>query len=211
MKKNFASQLFGQVQSFNKLDTLTGLDLTTDINPSQYANGFQKSTLFVDNCKTCNMKNFNYKGFDSVDNGDGTYTEWDDDNTWTTYTNDGQYVESSYDYDVDTTDSGNNNSGNNNSGGGFDVNWGDLFTWGVKAAGNYFTTEQQIKLAEQKGEITKSEADKARTDLAKQKATPPSEQKSSIIKAYGLPIAITGVVIIAGIVTYFVVKKKTKQ
>lgn len=80
MKKNFAAQPLTDVEG-SVLTTFTGNELTTDINPNSYDGGrvFQKSNLFVDNCKSCNgMKNFtsykNQSGDELIDNGDGTYT-----------------------------------------------------------------------------------------------------------------------------------------
>ena len=58
MKKNFAAQPSGGGQ----IVTLTGLDLTSEVNSDQ--NIFQKSPNFIDNCKDCGMKkNFDDSGY----------------------------------------------------------------------------------------------------------------------------------------------------
>jgi hypothetical protein len=141
---------------------------------------FLKRPLFIDNCKNCNnMKNFTDYGYiGNDDSGD-------------------QYGYGGGDYGYSTP-----KGGGGFLGGLFDgIKLGDV----VKIAGQIYSNEQQIKLAREQGKITEEQAAKARLELQKLKAT---EDKSSIIKSYGLPIAIGGVVIIAGIATYFYFKKK---
>ena len=50
MKKNFAGQP-------DLVLTLTGNDLTTNVNPIQYPKVFGKAPLFVDNCNGCQKNN----------------------------------------------------------------------------------------------------------------------------------------------------------
>ena len=50
MKKNFAGQP-------DLVLTLTGNDLTTNVNPIQYPKVFGKAPLFVDNCNGCSKNN----------------------------------------------------------------------------------------------------------------------------------------------------------
>jgi len=163
------------------MNVYTGLDLTTEVAPGQI---FLKRPLFIDNCKNCNsMKNFT---------DEYGYTH--------------EYTEDDYGYDpydVYGYDPGRPpKKGGGLFGGFFDgIKFGDV----IKIAGQIYSNEQQIKLAEQQGTITKEQAEKALLELRRQQNTP---DKSNIIKAYGLPIAIGGVVIIAGIATYFYFKKK---
>jgi hypothetical protein len=143
MKKNFAAQPLTDVEG-GILTTFTGNNLTTDINNNSYDEGriFQKSNLFVDNCKSCNgMKNFSYKNQSGnlIDNGDGSYTDpsngeitdsdgnllgWDNnDGSWTD-TNGDIYDNSTMEYlghdngDGTWTDAGGTTYDNNSSGGG---------------------------------------------------------------------------------------------
>ena len=180
--KNFA----GQPVQGGMMNVYTGLDLTTEVAPGQI---FLKRPLFIDNCKNCNsMKNFT---------NEYGYRHTEDD-----------YGYDPYEYDVygyDPEQSGGGKppkKGGGLFGGLFDgIKFGDV----VKIAGQIYSNEQQIRLAQQQGTITREQAEKALLDLRRQQNTP---DKSNIIKAYGLPIAIGGVVIIAGIATYFYFKKK---
>ena len=139
---------------------------------------FQPRPLFVNNCKSCNKM--------KNASGDEYYNDYQD----------------LADY-VDST------SSNSGSGGGGSflqgINLADL----LKIGSTIYSNQQQIRLAEQQGQITAAQAAQARAQLAI--AQQKTEQDLSIkdrIKAYGLPIAIGGVVIILGIATYFFFKKK---
>ena len=163
--------------------TLTGYDLTTNVAPGQI---FKQSPNFINNCKSCNnMKNAvgggYYKTSGLKKNANGDYYDY-------------------YSY------GGGNNSG---GGGGFlaGLNLGDL----LKIGSTIYSNQQQIKLAEQQGQITAQQAAQARAQLAI--AQQKTQQDLSIkdkIKAYGLPIAIGGVVIVLGIATYFYFKRSKK-
>jgi hypothetical protein len=50
------------------MDVLTGLDLGTDVNPTETQKIFQKRPLFVDNCKGCKS----FKGLNGFKSEDGT-------------------------------------------------------------------------------------------------------------------------------------------
>jgi hypothetical protein len=100
------------------------------------------------------------------------------------------------------------------SGGGFfsGLNLGSI----LQSAATIYANEQQIKLAEQQGKITAEQAAKARAELAAAQAqaqVAASQGQTTIdkIKAYAVPIAITGVVVVAGIAAYFFFKKKKIQ
>jgi len=166
----------GQPVQGGMMNVLTGLDLTTEIAPGQI---FLKRPLFIDNCKNCNnMKNFDDYGYE-----DYGYEDYG-------------YSDPNFDYTENKPKKG------GGLGGFFGgISFGDL----IKIGGQIYSNEQQIKLAQQQGNITKEQADKALLELRKQQSTP---NKADIIKSYGLPIAIGGVVIIAGIATYFYFKKK---
>lgn len=106
------------------------------------------------------------------------------------------------------------NQQNQSSGGGFfsGLNLASL----LQTAGSIYANEQQIKLAEQQGKITADQAAKARAELAAAQANAQiaaTQGQTTIdkIKAYAVPIAIIGVVGIAGIAAYFFFKKKKIQ
>ena len=182
--KNFA----GQPVQGGMMNVYTGLDLTTEVAPGQI---FLKRPLFIDNCKNCNsMKNFTDYGYTEYSNEEDIYG----------------YQYGDYDvYGYEEEQSGGGKppkKGGGLFGGFFDgIKFGDV----IKVAGQIYSNEQQIRLAQQQGTITREQAEKALLDLRRQQNTP---SKANIIKAYGLPIAIGGVVIIAGIATYFYFKKK---
>lgn len=100
--------------------------------------------------------------------------------------------------------------GYNSSGGGGNsffqgLNLADL----LKIGSTIYSNEQQIKLAQQQGQITAAQAAQAKAQLAIAKEnTHQSDDKAGIIKAYGVPIAIGGTIIILGIAAYFFFKKK---
>jgi hypothetical protein len=142
---------------------------------------FKQSPNFINNCKSCNnMKNA--VGTSGLKKNANGY------------------------YDYYSYGGGGNNSG---GGGGFlaGLNLGDL----LKIGSTIYSNQQQIKLAEQQGQITSQQAAQARAQLAI--AQQKTQQDLSIkdkIKAYGLPIAIGGVVIVLGIATYFYFKRSKK-
>lgn len=141
---------------------------------------FKKSPNFIDNCKSCNNMKNAVGGFK---NADGDYYEY-----------------------YSSTGSGNSNSG---GGGSFlqGLNLADL----LKIGSTIYSNQQQIKLAEQQGQITAQQAAQARAQLAiAQQKTQQDQSVKDKIKAYGLPIAIGGVVIILGIATYFFFKRSKK-
>jgi hypothetical protein len=174
MKKNFAAQPEGG----GMIDMLTGLDLTTDIRPSDFDNNrvFQKNKIF-NNCQNCNsMKNASGSTFKNADDG--------------------------YDYGYNDSSS---------SGGGFlaGLTLSDLLKTGSTIYGNV----QQRDIAQQTAQITANQAEIERARAAQARSDAEAARANSAgvvgkIKAYALPIAITGVVAIAGIAAYFFFKKK---
>jgi hypothetical protein len=141
---------------------------------------FKPAPLFVDNCKSC--KNMNTKR--NLDSGNYGYG-------------------AGYDYGYTPGKLDNNSGGGNSFFQG--LNLADL----LKIGSTIYSNEQQIKLAEQQGQITAAQAAQAKAQLAIAKEnTQQSGDKSSIIKAYGVPIAIGGTIIILGIAAYFFFKKK---
>jgi hypothetical protein len=232
MKKGFAGPTNGITlfpERGGVTATLTGLDLTTEVAPGQI---FQPAPLFVNNCKSCdNMKNItgkkrrrrnntygniggSYPIFDpyggtifSGNNSDYGNTGGSFPVSSTAYYGKMKNAEGDeydyYNYTDDTT-SGTNTSG---GGGGFlsGLNLADL----LKIGTTIYSNQQQIKLAEQQGKITAQQAAQARAQLAA--AQEKTQQDLSVkdrIKAYGVPIAIGGAVIILGIAAYFFFKKK---
>ena len=110
-------------------------------------------------------------------------------------------------YNYDQNDYGYSDSSSSSGGGSFlkGLNLGDL----LKIGSTIYSNQQQIRLAEQQGQITAAQAAQARAQLAiAQQKTQQDLSVKDRIKAYGLPIAIGGVVIILGIATYFFFKKK---
>ena len=189
MKKGFAGPTNGITlfpERGGVTATLTGLDLTTEVAPGQI---FQPAPLFVDNCKSCkNMSGMKL-------NADAGYNYSYDSNPNSGYYTNGSYV-----------GSGGNNSGSG-GGGSFlsGLNLGDL----LKIGSTIYSNQQQIRLAEQQGQITAAQAAQARAQLAiAQQNTQQTNAKEGIIKSYGVPIAIGGTVIILGIAAYFFFKKK---
>ena len=171
MKKNFAAQPEGG----GMIDMLTGLDLTTDIRPSDFDNNrvFQKNQIF-NNCQNCNsMKNASGSTFKNAD-----------------------------DYGYQDEGGG---------GGGFleGITLNSLLGIGANIYGNV----QQRDIAEQTAQITANQAAAAQAAAAQARADAEAERAKSAgmvgkIKAYALPIAITGGVVIVGIAAYFFFKKK---
>jgi hypothetical protein len=194
MKKNFAGAPNG-ISLFpergGQMATLTGLDLTTEVAPGQI---FKKAPNFIDNCKSCNSNSMKNANGDSMSD----YSGYQYNNT--SNPNAGYY-------------GGGSGSGSGSGGGGglgsflSGVNLGDL----LKIGSTIYSNEQQIKLAQQQGQITAAQAAQAKAQLAI--AQQKTQQDLSIkdrIKAYALPIAIGGGVIILGIATYFFFKRSKK-
>jgi hypothetical protein len=93
-----------------------------------------------------------------------------------------------------------NASGKKNSAGDWLNKGFDVFT-------NYQKNQQTQSAIELQNQQNEAERLRLRQE---QERTQQEENKSSIIKSYGLPIAIGGGVIIIGIATYFIFKKKSK-
>jgi len=89
------------------------------------------------------------------------------------------------------------------------ISWGNVFDT-VKTGFDVWTTTQAQKSAEEQAQLA-LEIEKARLAQEKAKAEQEKARASSMsekIKAYGIPIAITGAVVIASIAAYFYFKKK---
>lgn len=81
----------------------------------------------------------------------------------------------------------------------------------INKAFDIFTNYQQNQQTQSTIELQQQQNEAERLRLKQeQERTQQEENKSSIIKSYGLPIAIGGGVIIVGIATYFIFKKKAK-
>jgi len=183
MKKNFA----GQPEGGGQIRILTANDLQFDVKPQPPV--FKKQPLFVDNCKNCNMPNFK-----NVIEEYGSYGYGDVSATAT---------------NVPATDK---------KGGGFfsGINFGTILDTARTGAGIWAQSQQNRSAAEQaqyalqiENQRLQQERERARTEEAKAQAE--SAKAGSLagrIKAYGLPIAITGVLVIGGIAAYFYFKKK---
>ena len=87
---------------------------------------------------------------------------------------------------------------------GTGISWGDVFTGGV----SYLTNEQKQKQLEQTRAIEEERRRQAEADAKAAAAKAKGADKTSMIKAYGVPIAIGGGLIIVGIAAYFFFKKK---
>jgi len=84
---------------------------------------------------------------------------------------------------------------------------GDYLNKGFDVFTNYQKNQQTQSAIELQNQQNEAE----RLRLQQEKIRLEQEQnKSSIIKSYGLPIAIGGGIIIIGIATYFIFKKKSK-
>ena len=194
-KRNFA----GQPAGGGNITILTGRELFTDIAPAT-PEGFQRRTLFIDNCKNCeNKTNTMFKN----ESGNAYDVNWD-------YALNQPLTE-----DLPSSSGVATKSTKTKSGGGFlsGINLGDVF----KTAGNVYTTTQQRKTAQEQGqyalEIEKQrlaqERAKQEAEYAKaQAAMSQSGSAASKIKAYTVPLLVGGVVIIGGIAAYFYFKKK---
>lgn len=169
----------GQPAGGGNITILTDRDLQFDVVPAPPV--FQRDPLFVDNCKTCNMENFlNADGFLNVDADPTAPTK--------------------------------------KKGGGFfsGINLGTILDTAKTGAG-IWATQQQNKSAAEQAQIAlmierqRLEQERARAEAEAAKAAAEAAKSGSAagkIKAYVVPIAITGVVVIAGIAAYFYFKKK---
>ena len=168
----------GQPEGGGQITILTANDLQFDVTPQPPI--FKKQPLFVDNCKNCNMQKFK--------------------NVIEEYGNYGDYYG-----DVAAT------AVPDKKGGGFfsGINLGTILDTATTAGGIWAQQQQNQSAAEQaqyalqiENQRLQQERERARTEEAK------AGSLAGRIKAYGLPIAITGVVVIAGIAAYFYFKKK---
>lgn len=168
----------GQPAGGGNITILTDRDLQFDVVPAPPV--FQREPLFVDNCKTCNMENFlNADGFLNVDADPATGKK---------------------------------------KGGGFlsGINLGTILDTAKTGAGIWAQSQQNKSAAEQAQialqiERQRLEQERARAAAEAAKAEAEAAKSGSAagkIKAYVVPIAITGVVVIAGIAAYFYFKKK---
>jgi hypothetical protein len=96
---------------------------------------------------------------------------------------------------------------NDCSGGKMNASGRDYLNMGFDIFTNYQKNQQTQSAIELQNQQNEAE----RLRLQQEKIRLEQEQnKSSIIKSYGLPIAIGGGIIIIGIATYFIFKKKSK-
>lgn len=179
MKKNFA----GQPAGGGNITILTAQDLMLDVVPAPPI--FQRDPLFVDNCKNCNMENFvNAEGFLNMS-------------------------------DPLPTDK---KAKAKKEGGGFfsGINFGTILDTAKTGAGIWAQSQQNKSAAEQAQlalqiERQRLEQERARAAAEAAKAEAEAAKSGSAagkVKAYIVPIAVTGVVVIAGIAAYFYFKKK---
>jgi hypothetical protein len=168
--------------------TVSGADLDfTQVNP--YGE-FYKRPLFVDNCSTC--KNNNMKNLDGY--GYGAYGG-------------GQY----------TAAGGSYSGGGNSSSGGGGFSWGGLSAGGIlQQGGSILNSYFQKETAQSAAEVAAANAAAAAAAAANTQAENAGkkiENQGAIdkIKAYIVPISIVGGLVIVGIATYFIFKKKKIQ
>jgi hypothetical protein len=162
------------------LTELTGLNLRSDVYPSK--NIFQKRPIFIDNCRECQP--FKHEKMNLKLNASGA----------------DEYGYSLTDSTAPETSGG--------GGGGFfsGLTLNDLITTG---AGIYSTTQQSQQLQSAQ-EIERLKAQQAQADaIAAQAGARGQESMAATIKAYALPIAVAGVVIVGGIAAYFMFRKKS--
>jgi len=192
MMKNFA----GQPEGGGNITILTAQDLIFDVNPTPPI--FQKRPIFVDNCKNCNnMENFanfadeRYKNFDFLDTS---------------------FVKNLPKTPPTPTTSTKKDGGSFLSGFGLD----DVFGLGNTVLQSQLEKKKReaalaqgqlaLQIEEQR---LQQERSRAEAELAKaQGEALKAGSGASKIKAYVLPIAITGVLVIGGIAAYFYFKKK---
>ena len=170
----------GQPEGGGNITILTAQDLMFDVSPTPPI--FQKRPIFVDNCKNCKMENFsNFGGED-------------------------------YGYDYGAYDSPQTTTPEKSGGffSGFKI--GDLLNVGtsvldtvnLKPRNEAALAQGQIALEieQQRLEQERLKAERAKLDAEK------AGLGANKIKAYILPITITGVLVIGGIAAYFYFKKK---
>jgi hypothetical protein len=182
MKKNFA----GQPEGGGQIRILTANDLQFDVKPQPPV--FKKQPLFVDNCKNCNMKIFKNV---IEEYGAGAYGDYGTVSATTVP---------------------------EKKGGGFfsGINLNTILGTATTGAGIWAQQQQNRSAAEQaqyalqiENQRLQQERERARTEEAKAEAeAAKAGSLAGRIKAYGLPIAITGVLVIGGIAAYFYFKKK---
>lgn len=187
MKKNFS----GQPEGGGNITILTANDLKFDVNQAPPI--FQKQPLFVDNCKNCN-KMENFANFEA----DPRFSTYND-----TYDTSGEYSTAS--------------SGDKKKGGFFSgINFGTILDTAKTGVG-IWATQQQNRSASEQAQVAlqierqRLQQERARAEAEAAKAAGESAKAGSIagkIKAYALPITITGVLVIGGIAAYFYFKKK---
>jgi hypothetical protein len=183
MKKNFAQSSDNELQSINRLDTLTANDLTFGVNPCTINEVFTPAPLFVKNFNSQNTKTM--KTFHNQ-----TGSEYG-----------GEYGSSS-----------------SSSGGGFfsGIDIGDIFKGGLEIFGNIEKdkqAQQAAEIARQQAEAERAramaEAERAKAAAAKAGADiVASKSAGQETKAWVLPVAIGGGVLILGIATYFIFRSK---
>lgn len=187
MKKNFTAVL-PDVQKklgITQLQTtVTGNDFDfSQVNP----NGeFFERPLFVDNCNTCNKNN--------MKNLDGVY---------------GAYGGGAYGGGTVAPVSG-TYGGGGKSGGGF--SWNNALNQVGNIANSYFqnqSSQNASQIAEANKEAERLKAERERIANAGKKLE--NEGAIDKIKAYIVPISIVGGLVIVGIATYFIFKKKKIQ
>ena len=189
--KNFA----GQPEGGGNITILTAEDLIFDVNPTPPI--FQKRPIFVDNCKNCNnMENFanfadeRYKNFDFLDTSFVKNLPKKPPTPTTSTKKEGGFFS------------------------GFKI--GDLLNVGTSVL-DTATRKKKDEAALAQGQIAlqieeqrlQQERSRAEAELGKaQSEALKAGSGASKIKAYVLPIAITGVLVIGGIAAYFYFKKK---
>jgi hypothetical protein len=178
MKKNFAQSSDNELQSINRLDTLTANDLTFGVNPCTINEVFTPAPLFVKNFNSQNTK------------------------TMQTFHN----------------QTGSEYGGESESGGGFfsGIDIGDIFKGGIDIWSGLQETEQAKRAADIAA--ANAEAERARAAAAEAAARAAAAKAGADIaasksageetKAWVLPVAIGGGVLILGIATYFIFRSK---
>ena len=186
MKQNFAGQPDGggALGHAGPFPSLTGLDLTSDVNPNQ-STIFRPYPRFVDNCKPKNsMKNLSGK------------KNFDDD----------------YAYAYDDYEENYNQSPSTKppkKGGSFSLgNWNlfDIFQTGSQIYTEQARNEALKKQAELALQIEQQKAAQRKAEAAAKAAE--SGSVAGKIKAYTVPLIVVGVLTIGGIAAYFYFKKK---
>jgi hypothetical protein len=203
MKKNFAQQPEGG----GMIVMLTANDLSTDITDFNSNKIFQKRPNFIDNCN--NNPNCNCKNCSTMKNANG-FAIRKKKKTRVTSGYASGYT-SVYGNPKPKIFAMKNASGYGGGGGGLldGLNLGTI----LGSAATLYGNSQQIKLAQETAAIKAREEEIARQNArAEKERTDQAEFESggavAKIKAYALPIAITGGVIIVGIAAYFFFKKK---